>query len=409
MAFILSVVVARLLGRESFGRFGIIGGTIATFTVVATMGMGIAATKLVAQNRAKDPARAGRSLTSSMMAALLTGALVAIVLALMAPWLAAHVLNDATLTTALRLSAVALFFTAWASAQAGGLGGIEAFSASARVSIIGGVITFACSFVGVWYWGFIGAIGALPIAGACQCLIQEVVLRGALRKAGIPYSYARPFAEARIALAVGVPAMLSAAVFVPATWLGSVLLVRHAGYQDMAVFTVCEQWFGFVLMLPVVLGGVLLPVMTNVFSISDGEASRSLLRRTFLANLAVSAVALVAVAPWGFLLLRLYGPTYPSSWPVFAVMVAAGCLLSILSPVGHALTATGRMWLATAMNLGWSAGYLILAYLLVAVAGKGAMGLALARLFAYGLHAIWSLVYLRAVLRQGANGLSIRL
>ena len=64
MAFVLSVVVARLLGRESFGRFGIIGGTIATFTVVATMGMGIAATKLVAQNRAKDPARAGRSLTT---------------------------------------------------------------------------------------------------------------------------------------------------------------------------------------------------------------------------------------------------------------------------------------------------------------------------------------------------------
>ena len=203
--------------------------------------------------------------------------------------------------------------------------------------------------------------------------------------------------------------MLSAAVFVPATWLGSVLLVRHAGYQEMAVFTVCEQWFGFVLMLPVVLGGVLLPVMTNVFSVSDDAASRSLLKRTFLANLAASAIPLVAVAPWGFLVLRLYGPTYPSSWPVFAVMVAAGRLLSILSPVGHALTATGRMWLATAMNLAWSASYLSSGLPAGGRGRKGAMGLALARLFAYGLHAIWCLVYLRAVLRQGANGLSIRL
>ena len=96
------------------------------------------------------------------MAALLTGALVAIVLTLMAPWLAAHVLNDGTLTTALRLSALALFFTAWASAQAGGLGGIEAFSTSARLSIIGGVITFVCSFVGIWYWASSAPLAHCP-------------------------------------------------------------------------------------------------------------------------------------------------------------------------------------------------------------------------------------------------------
>jgi O-antigen/teichoic acid export membrane protein len=177
----------------------------------------------------------------------------------------------------------------------------------------------------------------------------------------------------------------------------------------MAVFTIADQWFNFVLMLPVVLGGVLLPVMTHVFSVSDDVASRSLLKRTFLANMALSVVPLVAVAPWGFLILRIYGPTYPASWPVFTVMVMAGCLVSVLSPVGHALTATGRLWLGSAMNLGWSAAYLTLAYVLVAVEGQGALGLGLARLGAYGLHAIWCLVYLRAVLRQGTNGLAIRL
>jgi O-antigen/teichoic acid export membrane protein len=213
----------------------------------------------------------------------------------------------------------------------------------------------------------------------------------------------------RTVFGVGFPAMLSAAVFVPASWLGSVILVRHAGYQEMAVFAVTDQWFNLVLMLPTMLGGVLLPVMTNVFSGSDPDASRSVLRRTFLANMGLSGIPLVAIAPFGFLILRIYGPTYPASWLVFTVMVSAACLVSLLSPAGHALTATGRLWLGSAMNLGWSIAYVSLAYVLVGIYGKGALGLACARLLAYGLHAVWTLVYLRGVLRQGSNGLAIRI
>lgn len=409
IGFVMSIVVVRLLGNESFGRFGIISGTVAMFAVVGTLGMGVASTKLVAQNRSKDPARAGRSLATSVVASLLTGGVVAIAMALTAPWLAAHVLNDAGLTTALRLSALALFFTAWSSAQTGGLGGVEAFSTSARLSMIGGVVVFLVSIIGVWKWGLMGAVAAMPIGNGCQCLIQEIALRRELRKAQIPYSFEHPLAEIRVVLAVGFPAMVSAAVFVPATWLGSVILVRHGGYQQMAIFAIADQWFNLVLMIPVVLGGVLLPVMTNVFSVSDGEASRSLLRRTFLANMAISAIPMFAIAPFGFLILRIYGPTYPPSWRVFSIMVSAACLLSSLSPIGHAMTATGRMWLGSAMNLGWSVAYLSAGYLLVGHYGKGALGLALARLLAYGLHASWCLVYLRAVLRRGDNGLAIRI
>lgn len=409
MAFVMSVVVVRLLGNESFGRFGIISGTVATFAVVGTLGLGVAATKLVAQNRSKDPALAGRSLASAVVGSFLTGGAVALALALCAPWVAAGVLNDATLTTAVRLSAAALFFIAWSSTQSGGLGGIEAFSTAARVSMIGGVLVFVFSLVGVLKWGFIGAVAAIPAGNAGQCLVQEIALRRALRKAQIPYSFARPFSEIRLVLAVGFPAMLSAAVFVPASWLGSVILVRHAGYQEMAVFAVTDQWFNLVMMLPTMLGGVLLPVMTNVFSGNNPDESRSVLRRTFLANTGLSVIPLFAIAPFGFLILRIYGPTYPASWMVFFLMVSAACLVSTLSPVGHAITATGRLWLGSTMNLGWSIAYVTLAYVIVGVYGKGALGLAWARLLAYGLHAIWSLVYLRAVLRQGSNGLAIRI
>jgi O-antigen/teichoic acid export membrane protein len=409
MAFVMSVVVVRALGDESFGRFGIVSGTLTTFSVIATLGMGVAATKLVAQNRISDPVRAGRSLASAVTAALAMGWILALGLALSAPWLAVHVLGDAGLTWALRLCAAALFFIAWSSAQAGGLAGIEAFPTSAKVSMLGGAVIFVFSVVGVSGWGFLGAVAAIPLGNAAQCLVQEVALRRAYRRASIPFTYARPLSEMRVVLAVGVPAMLSAAVYLPATWLGSVILVRHAGYQQMAVFAIADQWSNLVLMLPMVLGSVLLPVMTSVFSASDDEGSRSLLRRTFLGNLGISLVPLVAIAPFGFLILRIYGPSYAASWPVFSIMVSAACLFAALAPIGHALTATGRMWLGSAMNLGWAVVHLTLAYLLVARGGQGALGLALARLLAYGAHAVWSLAYLRWALRGGSGGLQIRI
>ena len=55
-----AVVVARFLGKEGFGKLGIVQQALSTLGWFAGLGMGYTATKYIAEFRAKDPAKAGR-------------------------------------------------------------------------------------------------------------------------------------------------------------------------------------------------------------------------------------------------------------------------------------------------------------------------------------------------------------
>ena len=54
------VIVGRLLGKTGFGEIGMIQNTVGIFGAAAGFGMGMAATKYVAEYRRTDPNRAGR-------------------------------------------------------------------------------------------------------------------------------------------------------------------------------------------------------------------------------------------------------------------------------------------------------------------------------------------------------------
>lgn len=408
VAFAATILVARLLGQQTFGRFGILNATVASFSILGSLGMGVAATKLVAQSRDRDRDEAGRLLASCVVAAVLMGAMVAGALAMAAPWMARAVLRDPGLTGELRLCSLALFFLSWSAAQGGALAGLEAFSTMARISIASAIGSSAMVAAGAVLGGFRGAIVALPASAAAQCLIQEVLMRRLLGRHGISLRYGIAASRLGPPLAIGVPAMLSAALFLPTNWICSALLVREAGYEQVAVFTASDQWFNLVLTLPAILGQVLLPVLTNVFAQNDHEASRRLVRRLVLVNTVASWVPFLVLAPVSSLLLRIYGGAYAPHWPVLCILVAAACTASSLSPAGYALTATGQLWIAFFMNLGWAIAYLAAFYVLVVRLHGGAEGTAWARLVAYGFHALWSVWYLRVVLRNGTAGLSIR-
>src|ERR1039458_7078219 len=105
-----SVISARLLGREQFGEYGIIQSTVGMLGIFAGLGLGVTATKYVAQFRTLDPARAGRIIALGWVAAIFSGGLLALGLLAYAPMLAAKTLNAPELAGELRIASALLFF-----------------------------------------------------------------------------------------------------------------------------------------------------------------------------------------------------------------------------------------------------------------------------------------------------------
>jgi len=69
MAFAASVVCGRVLGTSGFGELGMIQSTVGFFGVFAGLGLGVPATKHVAEFRESDPRRAARALKLSSVTA----------------------------------------------------------------------------------------------------------------------------------------------------------------------------------------------------------------------------------------------------------------------------------------------------------------------------------------------------
>jgi len=70
-----SIILARILGKIPFGEFGTIQSTVGLFGVFAGMGIGITATKYVAEYRELQVDRCGRIIGFSLAASLVGGVL----------------------------------------------------------------------------------------------------------------------------------------------------------------------------------------------------------------------------------------------------------------------------------------------------------------------------------------------
>jgi O-antigen/teichoic acid export membrane protein len=84
--FVASMFTARLLGAEAFGGFAIVQSTVSIAATLAGAGLGVTASRHVAEFRVRDPQRAGRILGLSAAVAVISGAILALATIASAPF-----------------------------------------------------------------------------------------------------------------------------------------------------------------------------------------------------------------------------------------------------------------------------------------------------------------------------------
>jgi O-antigen/teichoic acid export membrane protein len=388
LMFVASILVARILGKTSYGELGMIQSTVGMFGVFAGFSLGLTATKHVAEFRQTDPERAGRIIALAGLVALITGGLMSLGLFALAPWLAVHTINAPHLSGALRLAALMLFISALNGAQTGALAGFEAFKAIAQVNLLVGLVSFPVLLGGAYFGGTIGSIWALTINLAVNWLVNHWVLRREASRYGIAYGWRNCRQEWPVLWSFGLPAALSSMAVGPVDWACNALLVnRPNGYQEMGIYSAASQWYTMLLFLPGILGGVVLPVLSERLGCHDLALSAKTLRLAIKLNaLFVLPPALVAgvVSPY---IMRLYGEGFAGGWPTLVVVLLTASLFSVQAPVAQIIAASGRMWTGLLMNIGWGVVFLLGTLLLL---DRGSLGVAAARALGYVAHSTWT-------------------
>lgn len=377
-----SIPIARILGKEGFGEYGIIYSTVVMFSSLVGSGLNMTSSKYVAEYRATNPGRAGRIIAQSNLFSIGISMSLACSLLAMSSWLATHALSAPHLAPLIALSSAALFFNILTQVQNGTLSGLEAFHSIADRNCWSGLVRFVSAVIGVWYWGLHGAVAAMILTEAVVLVLNELAIRRECRNYGIRVVFSRRLTDGPILFRFSIPAAMTGALMGPITWLCHAILVnRPNGMSEMGLYAAAIQWKSLILLIPFALNSVILPMLSNLFGSGDAETFKKvLLLNVAFYGISAGALALL-ISILSPIILDFYGDQFPAGSIVLVLVAFSSVFFAIQELLTRAMASQEAMWQSFSFQL--ASGVCLLGLTsLFTNRGWGAAGLAAASIIA---------------------------
>ena len=394
----ISIIAARSLGTEEFGELGIIQSTVGLLSLIGGLGLGLTATKYIAEFREKDIIKIGNILALSTVTSILSGIFMTFFLIFFAPFLAQQIFNAPQLTFSLQISTGMILAGAINGAQVGALSGFESFRKIGIINVITGCLFVPVTAIGLYLYGLNGLLTAFIFVMWIGVFLNRIALHYEYQRFGLNWSMKSWKKELPILWQFSIPAILAGIIVSLATWIVYTMLINQpGGFAEMGIFNAANQWRTILLFLPIIIGQVSVPILAERFGNIRYEAMAQLLKSLILITLIVLIPSMILVCIFSPFIMHLYGADFTNGWPVLILVAFTALLTGLSLPIGTIITASGRMWVGFLMNTGW-------AIILIGSAGLllpwGALGLAAAFLIAYLVHMTWIYWYAMKIIRM---------
>lgn len=401
VSIVVSFLLARLLGQSGFGEYGMVNSTAGMIGGMAGLGIGWTVVKHIAEFKISNPDKASRILALSSGITWISAFLYAVAFIAWAPWIAEKALSAPQLAPLLRISAFTVAFGVINSVQTCSLTGCEAFRTNTMVGGLCSLLQSGLVLAGAWMRGIEGAIAGMALSMLLTVLVTRWSVIREWRRFQLRLCWQDAAKEWRILLDFSLPTFLSGISVGPVIWGCSAMLAHQPhGYEELGVYNAANQWQQAIQFLPGLMGAALLPILSEKFGHGDWQGSLSVMWKMIklVAWVVLPLAVLVSLAsPW---IMQGYGESFVAGYWALVLSVHTAALLAVMVPVGHFITASGRMWIGFWMNAGWGAAMLVFSWGMVR---WGAEGLAGARLAAYLLHAVWTFGFVYAMKKRSGR------
>lgn len=388
LTLVATVLAARTLGAAGFGELGMIQNTQGLFGVLAGAGLGLAATKFVAEYRSVDAMQASRCILLTMLVSLIAGLFGVMIMFVFAGQLAASVMSAPHLVTELQVATGLILFGAINGVQSGALAGLGDFRAVARINILRGVCLFFALLIGVRSAGVMGGVIGLVVTEFLAVCFSQVALAKAFPKRWVDaFSGHDVFSEVAAMLRFSGLAISASLATTLAFWYVNVLLVNERdGYVALGVFNAADRWRQLLLFLPATFSQLLLSMLSNMHGKKEADGFRKLFLVSLWANVAVVALPTVCLILFASQAMNLFGTEYREGSMTLIILSGSTLAVVLNNMLGQVLISKGAMGWRFAMDILLSCVLSLVAWLLVPIWRE--QGLALAYLISYGVTAV---------------------
>lgn len=376
-----SILSARILGKVGFGELGMIRSTVLMFAVLAGTGLGMAATKYVAEYRVTDPQKTGRIIGLLLNTALILGGGVSLFCLLLAEPLARGVMNAPHLADALQMGCLMLLLNTLNGVQSGVVYGFEAFRTQAQLCALDGFSNLVFIPAGALIYGVAGAMGGSVMAALLGVIVKQRAMNKECKLASVNIVHRKVSSEFPALWKFVLPSVLVGVSIQPFEWLTRLMLARQPnGYAELGVFTAVFTWAQFILFLPSQISSPILPILSNLLALGQIKKLKKVVISSQVLVFAITlstAIPLAILAPF---ILNAYGPDFVPGRLALLTMIGAYviCVTTLVTRVF--LAASDCMWLQTLQTFIW--GIILVAGFNMLVP-RGGFGLAVSYLISY--------------------------
>lgn len=379
LALAAGIIVARFLGKDIYGEYGIIRNTLISIAIFSTFGIGYTATKYVAEYKNSKPEYIKMILSYSRNITLLVSGIMAVSLLISAAYVAEIVLKAPYLTTPLRFVAIWIVFNAITTTQIGILAGFGEFKGMARINTIVGIITFLSSLILTYYWQLNGALAALLISQILNWYLNYLLVKKYIPKETTIKYDKLLFKDI---LKFSFPVALQEGLFSITSWITSILIIRLSTYGELGLYSAAMQWNAIILFIPGILRNV---VLSHLASNNNNKLQHNrVLKIMLLFSFVMTTIPLVLILLFSKLIAGFYGKSFEGLSEVINLAVFTTIFSSLSGVYVNAFMSIGKNWIMLSFRIGRDVGIVIISYFLLtrSSSSAGALSVIYAMLFA---------------------------
>lgn len=329
LSLIAGIAIARFLGKEAYGEYGIIKNTLLMIAIFSSFGLGYTATKFVAENK-QDNAKTYLIHKISSRITFVTSTIIAFLVFVFAEnitiWIDAPDLNSI-----LRWSAVAIIFNAVNTTQTGELSGFNAYRQIAWNNLWVGIFVFVASIVLTYFWNLEGAVIALACSYVLNCVLNRITLNKYLKEHKVSHTEDSKCLRNEI-IKFSLPVALQESLYSITHWLNVVVLIKLSGYGQLGLSSAANQWSAVMLFIPGALRNVALSHLSQTNK--DHKENNIILKRLLTINIFSTFIPFVIIS----LLSKWICSWYGSDFTGLQAVLSIGAFTAVVNSMSNVFT-----------------------------------------------------------------------
>ena len=335
MSCVAGVGVARFLGSNVFGEYGIIRSTLTYIAIISTFGFGYTATKFVAEYVKNNSAKLWHLIRTIKVITVVTGVIFTILQILFADYIAQFI-KAPHLAGTIRIFSILTLLNAITTTQIAILSGLKEFRSIAKINTVAGLMTFVASVVMSYYYGLNGALLALLLSFLVQAIMSETIVSRKIRSFDCRDKISRT--DLIQLLYISCPVALQDGLYAVTQWLATYIIILVANYSELGILNAANVWQAIVVSIPVMLKNVMLSHLTVAAD------HRSLVRNLLYITTISSALPAGVIIVFSNFLEGMYGASFAGVQPIMVVACCSSILICVADVFVYELLAKNKSW-----------------------------------------------------------------